>query len=365
MKHTKMIHRLLATSLTLLLLLGTIGGYAFGASEPAGAPAESVLIAQSVGEGYEGDDIWDDEGFDDDDFWDDEDFDDDDFWGDEGFDNDEFLGDESLDGYEGDDEGYSSGYLHNLALFDGEKPPLFLDLEGLVDYEEADEILARLQEVSDKHDFDVAIAVMPWLDERDAVYYAADFYEDNAYGRGVNSDGCLLLLAMEERDFAFVSFGRGESVFTPSGQAYLDSFFLPQLSAGQYAEAFMGFADGADEFLTAEAEGRPYDAGTIPGEPEATSKKRGILSIGSIIVSFLTSLFVTGGYKSQLKSVRGEAGAAQYIRPGSLNVTGKKDVFLYTKRAKTPRVKSSSGESNAGTISTSSGKKGTGHSGKF
>ena len=52
MKHTKMIHRLLATSLTLLLLLGTIGGYAFGASEPAGAPAESVLIAQSVGEGY-------------------------------------------------------------------------------------------------------------------------------------------------------------------------------------------------------------------------------------------------------------------------------------------------------------------------
>lgn len=355
MKHTKLTHRLLATSLTLLLLLGTIGGYAFGASEPAGAPAEPVLIAMSVGEGQDEFDLLDGEGFDDDDFWDDEDF-----WGDD----DEFPGDEGLDGYE-DDDWYGSGYLHNLALFDGEKPPLFLDLEGLVDYAEADAILARLQEVSDKHDFDVAIAVMPWLDERDAVYYAADFYEDNAYGRGANSDGCLLLLAMEERDFAFVSFGRGESVFTPSGQAYLDSFFLPQLSAGQYAEAFMGFADAADEFLTAEAEGRPYDAGTIPGEPEATSKKRGILSIGSIIVSFLTSLFVTGGYKSQLKSVRGEAGAAQYIRPGSLNVTGKKDVFLYTKKAKTPRVKSSSGESNAGTISTSSGKKGTGHSGKF
>jgi len=352
MKHTKMIHRLLATSLTLLLLLGTIGGYAFGASEPAGAPAESVLIAQSVGEGYEGDDIWDDEGFDDDDFWDDEYFGDDESWGDEDF-----------DGEEGDWSG--SGYLDNLALFDGEKPPLFLDLEGLVDYAEADAILARLQEVSDKHDFDIAIAVMPWLDERDAVYYAADFYEDNAYGRGVNSDGCLLLLAMEERDFAFVSFGRGESVFTPSGQAYLDTFFLPKLSAGQYAEAFMGFADGADEFLTAEAEGRPYNADTIPGEPEATSKKRGILSIGSIIVSFITSLFVTGGYKSQLKSVRGQAGAAQYIRPGSLNVTGKKDVFLYTKTARTPRVKSSSDESNAGTISTSSGKKGTGHSSKF
>ncbi len=352
MKHTKMTHRLLATSLTLLLLLGTIGGYAFGASEPAGASAEPVLTAMSVGEGYEGDDIWDDEGFDDDEFWEDEYFGDDESWGDEDF-----------DGEEGDWSG--SGYLDNLALFDGEKPPLFLDLEGLVDYAEADAILARLQEVSDKHDFDVAIAVMPWLDERDAVYYAADFYEDNAYGRGVNSDGCLLLLAMEERDFAFVSFGRGESVFTPSGQAYLDSFFLPQLSAGQYAEAFMGFADAADEFLTAEAEGRPYNADTIPGEPEATSKKRGILSIGSIIVSFLTSLFVTGGYKSQLKSVRGQAGAAQYIRPGSLNVTGKKDVFLYTKTARTPRVKSSSDESNAGTISTSSGKTGTGHSGKF
>lgn len=355
MKHTKLTHRLFATSLTLLLLLGTIGGYAFGASEPASASAEPVLTAMSVGEGYEDDDFWSDEGFDDDDFWDDEDF-----WGDD----DEFPGDEGLDGYE-DDDWYGSGYLHNLALFDGEKPPLFLDLEGLVDYAEAEEILARLQEVSDKHDFDVAIAVMPWLDERDAVYYAADFYEDNAYGRGANSDGCLLLLAMEERDFAFVSFGRGESVFTPSGQAYLDTFFLPKLSAGQYAEAFMGFADGADEFLTAEAEGRPYNADTIPGEPEATSKKRGILSIGSIIVSFITSLFVTGGYKSQLKSVRGQAGAAQYIRPGSLNVTGKKDVFLYTKTARTPRVKSSSGESNAGTISTSSGKQGTGHSGKF
>lgn len=244
-------------------------------------------------------------------------------------------------------------------------PPLLIDAAYLLDASEEDAVFARLAEVSDRHDFDVVVVTVD-EHEGDIRTFAADVFDEGEFGRGENRDGCILLLSMEDRDFAFIAFGKGEQAFTPAGQGYLDTFFVPYLSAGEYKEAFLSFADAVDDFLIQAERGMPYDTGTIPqpSKPaESSGKRRGILSAGSVLIAFLTSFFVTGSWKGQLKSVRGESSAANYIRPGSVNVTGKKDVFLYTKRSKKP--KAAPVETNAGKVKATSGKDATGHSGKF
>jgi hypothetical protein len=57
----------------------------------------------------------------------------------------------------------------------------------------------------------------------------------------------------------------------------------------------------------------------------------------------LVVLIVTAVMKSSLKSVRKQAAANSYVRSGSLNITDKRDQFLYSKVEKTPRKTDSGG----------------------
>ena len=58
------------------------------------------------------------------------------------------------------------------------------------------------------------------------------------------------------------------------------------------------------------------------------------LAIGAII-----AFIVTGILKAQLKSVRKEAAAANYVVDGSFQLTGKMDTFLYRNVVRRERPK--------------------------
>lgn len=59
------------------------------------------------------------------------------------------------------------------------------------------------------------------------------------------------------------------------------------------------------------------------------------LAIGLVI-----ALIVTGIMKGQLKSVRAQSAAAEYVKQGSLQVTESHDLFLYRNVTRVPRPKS-------------------------
>lgn len=241
---------------------------------------------------------------------------------------------------------------------------LVVDQMGLLTADQASSLADRLLKVSDKYDFDVVVAVVDALDGKEAHLYAADFFEENGYGRGKN-DGCILLLAMEDRDFGFAALGYGNTAFTEYGQDYLGNFYLPYLKQDMYYEAFMSYGDGVEDFLRMAKAGTPYDKGNIPGEEEKEpTSKRGIFGTISVAISALIAKITTGSWKSQLKGVRSERGARKYVRQGSLNLTEQKDVFLYrnTNSVVIPKkTESTQGQS----FTTSKGSKATGHSGKF
>ena len=55
-----------------------------------------------------------------------------------------------------------------------------------------------------------------------------------------------------------------------------------------------------------------------------------IVPLVCIVIGAALGIAIVQGMKAQLKSVRKEKSAANYVRPGSMNLTGKQDLFLYS-----------------------------------
>ena len=246
-----------------------------------------------------------------------------------------------------------------------ERLPRFIDEEGLLTAEQAATLTAKLDEISERHQFDTVIAVVPALDYREARLYAADFFEQNGFGYGKDIDGAILLLAMENRDFGFASFGYGFEVFTPAGQEHLDKQFLPYLKKNQYFEAFMAYAEAVDDFLIKAESGVPYDQGNIPKSASEIKKYRLIGAAAALVLALLIAFVVTAVWRGQLTSVRKENFANEYVRRDSMVLRGQRDIFLHRSVKKVRRADNNSRSGGGGSFRSSSGRSATGHSGKF
>lgn len=239
--------------------------------------------------------------------------------------------------------------------------PRLVDEGDLLFSSEESEILAKLDEISERQKCDVVIVTAETLGYKTATEYADDFYDYNGYGAGANKDGILLLVCLEERDWAISTCGYGITAFTDAGQEYMVDKFKPYLSDGDYYEAFDKFATLCDDFLTQAKTGKPYDTNNMPKEFPFFGLI--LCIVGSIVVAF----FIVTSMKSKLKSVKSKADANTYVRQGSMNLLENRDIFLYTTTNRTKRQTQSSSGSSSGssTHTSSSGRSHGGSSGKF
>lgn len=236
-----------------------------------------------------------------------------------------------------------------------EAMPRVVDQADLLSTSEEADLLDLLDEISFRHGMDVVVVTADTLDGQSPMAYADDFYDYNGYC----DDGVLLLVSMEDRDWWISTTGYGITAFTDAGIEYLSDEFLPDLSAGDYAEAFDTYARLCDDFITRAKSGNPYDVRNLPKEPFAFLFNL-IVCFG---IGFVVALIVTAIMKGQLKSVRAQSGAANYVKAGSLNVTQRQDLFLYKDVQRREKPKESSGGSS--THRSSSGRSHGGGGGKF
>lgn len=237
--------------------------------------------------------------------------------------------------------------------------PRLVDNADLLDSEEENRLEKKLDEISERQQCDVAVVTVNGLGGKSPTAYADDFYDYNGYGYGVNNDGILLLVSMADRDWAITTCGNAIAVFTDAGQEYIVSQFKPDLSAGEYYNAFDCFAEQCDRFLTQAAQGEPFDEDNLP------KTFNPIWILVSCALGIVIAFLVVTGMKSQLKSVRAQNGARGYIRPGGFHLTGGNELFLYRNVTRTRRVESSSSSGGSSTHSSSSGRTHGGSSGKF
>ena len=249
--------------------------------------------------------------------------------------------------------------------------PRLADQEELLTTEEQEELLARLDEISERQQCDVVIVTVASIEGKTAMEYADDYFDYQGYGYGEKSDGILLLVGMKERVWAISTHGSlGISAFTDAGLDYIKEDVQFQLKLDNYAKAFRTFASLCDQFLTAAHKGKPYDVGNLPIKHASPSILIFLFPIGILIMAWKSR-----SKKRSLKSVVKKTGAISYKVPNSLHLWVDEDRITgshVTKRKRNEESRDRGGSSGSGgssggstTHTSSSGRTHGGTSGTF
>ena len=252
-------------------------------------------------------------------------------------------------------------FILSLPAFAASDQPLLVDDADLLTDHEESVILATLNTVRKKQQADIVIVTVDSLDGKTATEYADDFYDEHGYGYGSEKDGALLLIGMDDQQWAISTCGFGITALTDAGVDYISDQFLPYLDDGNYAEAFNVYAEQCDELFTMARNGEPFDVEDVPKEPF----NYGVHLIFALVIAFVVAFVIVSKMKGKLKTVRSQPAAGSYVKEGSMHVSEKKDAFLYkhVDRKEIPKDTNSSGGST--THSSSSGVTHGGSSGSF
>ena len=217
-----------------------------------------------------------------------------------------------------------------------------VDTAGLLTSIQEAALEAKLAEISARQGTEVCIVTVNSLEGTIIADYSEYFYD--SYMDDVPA--VVLFIAMDEREWDIAAYGGAETAFTAAGREYIGGQILDSLSDEDFNDAFTDFAALCDDFLAQAASGEPYGSGNLPKEPMAWYSILIALGIGLVV-----ALIVTGVMRSALKSVAMQH-AAEYVRPGSLQLTRSQDIFLYRTVSRRERPKSStSSGSGAGSSS--------------
>lgn len=236
------------------------------------------------------------------------------------------------------------------------------------DGEEA-ELLARVDALREKYQFDVVLLTVDDIGEKSVADFADDYYDYNGFGAGENRDGLLFMINMGERDYYTSTCGFGITAFTDyaigSGEGCINDAIVGDLSAGDYFGAFSTYLDYVDIFLEQAKTGKPFDY----SNPYKTVYDYVASEIMVIGVAMLIGFLVANSMKKKMNTAVSRHEASDYIVPGSLNLTHSNEIFkgsTVSKKLKAPPPSSSSGSSGGSSSHrSSSGSSHGGGGGKF
>ena len=221
-----------------------------------------------------------------------------------------------------------------------------LDVEECLVYDQADllsdaeeaVLTEKLQEVSQTHNAQVIIATVASLADGDVDAYLNESYDSMGFGYGENHDGVYLLVCMDPREYRILSNGMAADAISAFDIEVIGEMIKPDLSDGDYAEAFETFAEQCDEYLINET---TFNA----------TKKLGLCLVIGIIAGVIVAFIL----KAQLKSVRKKNEANVYVKPGSMELTVQNSYFLYRDVKRTKKESSSSSSSSGSSRNTGGG----------
>lgn len=272
--------------------------------------------------------------------------------------------------------------------------PRVVDRADILSSYEEEYLTTLCDEISEEVQCDVAVVIVPSLEGKSAQAYADDFYDYNGCGMGSGDDGILLLLAMDEREWAFTTYGLAIRAIPNYAIDEIVDAILPSLSSGDYYDAFVEYAELArdyveyynengsvlgfggysdyedDQFHT--DDGFYTDDEFYYGEESSLSmgEKVGVSAFIAAIIAFIVMM----NMKSGMKTIRQNNLASSYVVPGSLNLRTSREMFLYRNVSRIRRQTESSSHSGSrggriggggGTHISSSGRSHGGRSGRF
>ena len=189
------------------------------------------------------------------------------------------------------------------------------DEAGLLTEGERTYLANRLARLSDTYNAQIVVVTIPSADGNDPDALVEYVYDSMGIGYGEDLNGVLLLVCMDPREYRILGDGYCDAAINTGVIDDIGNAIVSDLSDGDYAEAFEGFADKCEYYLDGYLNGFPFDFG---------------ISIGiALLIGVLVGQIVGKVLKGQLKTVRREHRAQNYVKSGSMKLTQQRDTFLY------------------------------------
>lgn len=224
------------------------------------------------------------------------------------------------------------------------------------------------------HHFDVVLHTTPSTFGKSVRMYAADYYDQGGFGYGAEGDGLIFVLSMAERDYYTVTTGSGIRIFTDYGIDRIGEDIVGYLSDGDYYGAMTRYLADVERFIVqaTREEGdvsddqpfrdyTPYDYDT-PVTLRAPAERLAAVAPVILVAAFVIALIVVLIMRAGMKTARRKTSAGDYVVPGSLNLTRREDIYLYTTTVRT-KIESNNSGGGRGGSSTFSGGGGRSHGG--
>lgn len=175
--------------------------------------------------------------------------------------------------------------------------------------------------------------------------FAGEFYDVMEYPQ----DGILLLVSLEEGQWYILTNGECYDRISDGEAEAIGEELVPMIQDGTYYAAFLKFPELAAEVFEANAPATEEDEG-VAVAPAVPKKTYGKTIAICMAVGMVVGLITVGIMASQMKSVRAQNTASDYVRPGSMDLTHSRDIFLYSHVTRTakPKNNSSGGHSGGG-----------------
>ncbi len=250
-------------------------------------------------------------------------------------------------------------------------PPSVTDEAALLSSDEYSSLTEMLDEIRENYDMDVSVVTANELYSYSAEASADDIFDYNGYGCGEDDDGILFYICMGTREYHFSTHAYGMTVFNDSALIYLEDEVVSYLSSGDYYSAFVTYAEICEELLISAESGEYYGASTggyynsgeyyygdddyyyyddydYSYDYDYTPQKNYaapfvIAIIASLVIAFVLTAVQLGKMETAVK----QSSANQYMKPGSMNLTSSRDIYLYSHTKKTPRPKNNSSSGGA------------------
>ena len=163
---------------------------------------------------------------------------------------------------------------------------------------------------------------------------AQGFYGYYDLGFGDERDGLLLLLSLEERDYALQDYGPNAARwFTDANLNRLESGFLKYFREDDWYNGVMAYIQGAGQLLSrAQQEAQDPSGGEYNSQESIFGFGDGMDPITKLIIAIAPSsaiaLAVCQGFKSQMKTAKERDTADEYVVSGSARLRVKEDQFI-------------------------------------
>lgn len=210
-----------------------------------------------------------------------------------------------------------------------------MDEADLLSQDEERELSTKLGQIGEEYNVQIVIITMDTMEGDDIDQFIELLYDSIGLGYGENKDGILLLVSMDPREVAILTNGSAHDAIGDREIEKILDAIVSDLSDGNYSDAFDTFADKCEYYLDGHVNGFPFSFGKT--------------LLIAVVIGLLAGLITVFCLKAQLKSVRRQHQADAYVKPGSMQLRVRRDMFLYRNITRTRKQKSSSsGSSRSG-----------------